>query len=259
MKAKITRGSGFGGLCRYVGRTEAQPERVGGNIDGATPAEWTAELSATRQVRDVRRPVWHCSLTLPAGEHLTAEKWERVAWDFMEQMGFATQPWVAVRHSNTDHEHIHIVASRIGLDGSLWAGKYDVHKAIQATQRLEQAHNLTRTKGLGPRERGKYRRGKGRGPAPAKPLDSGLDLHEAARTGRLDEVLPRINEHSLVLEDDDGRTVAEVAELHGHADQIPAALRAATIRDAIKTDLRRREIREKIRDDLRSQDKGRRR
>ena len=244
MKAKVGRGAGFGGLCRYVGRSEAAPERVGGNIQGSSPEEWTAELSATRQVRDVRRPVWHCSLSLPAGEHLTPEKWERVASDFMREMGFATQPWVAVRHDNTDNEHIHIMASRIGWDGSLWAGQFEAKKAIAATQRLEQQHNLRPTKGLGKRERGKYRRGKGRGPAPAAPLVSGLDLLEAARTGRLDEVLPRINEHSLVLEDDDGRTVAEVAELHGHADQIPAALRehhAATIRDAIKTDLRRQD------------------
>lgn len=241
MKAKVGRGAGFGGLCRYVGRTEAQPERVGGNIEGTTPAEWTAVLSATRDVRDVRRPVWHCSLALPAGEHLTAERWDRVAADFMAEMGFATQPWVAVRHSNTEHEHVHIIASRIGWDGALWSGKYDAHQAIEATQRLEQQHNLRRTKGLGKRERGKYRRGKGRGPAPAAPLDSGLDLHEAARTGRLDEVLPRLNEHSLALEDDDGRTVLQVAAAHGHLDQIPAALRehhAATIRSAIKTDLR---------------------
>jgi len=259
MKAKVGRGAGFGGLCRYVGRSEAAPERVGGNIDGATPAEWTAELSATRQVRDVRRPVWHCSLTLPAGEHLTAEKWDQIAWDFMEQMGLAAHPWVAVRHGNTDHEHIHIVASRIGLDGSLWAGQFEATKAIQATQRLEQTHNLTRTKGLGKRERGKYRRGKGRGPAPAKPLDSGLDLHEAARLGRLDEVLPRLNEHSLALEDDDGRTVYEVAEANGHLDQIPAEFRASTIRDAIKSDLRRQIIREGIRRDLDEPDKGRRR
>mgnify|MGYP007111985506 CR=1 FL=1 len=46
------------------------------------------------------------------------------------------------------------------------------------------------------------------------------------------------------LEDDDGRTVLQVAAAHGNLDQIPAALRAhhaAEIRDAIKTDLRRQD------------------
>ncbi|WP_373870305.1 relaxase/mobilization nuclease domain-containing protein, partial [Aeromonas caviae] len=34
--------------------------------------------------------------------------------DFMQRMGFdqTNTPWVAVRHQDTDKDHIHIVASR---------------------------------------------------------------------------------------------------------------------------------------------------
>lgn len=248
MKAKVGRGAGFGGLARYVGRAEAQPERIGGNIEGSSPEEWTAELAATRRIRDVKRPVWHCSLSLPKGEKLSAEKWDRIAADFMEQMGFATQPWVAVRHRNTEFEHIHIIASRIGLDGSLWAGQFEAKKAIAATQRIERDHNLRTTKGLGPRDRGKYRRGKGRGPARVrKPFDSGLDLFEAARTRKIRDVLPRINEHSLALTDDDGLTLWQVAQRAKCLDQIPAAV----------ADKFRESIRERIKDSSRDQERGR--
>ncbi|WP_373870513.1 relaxase/mobilization nuclease domain-containing protein, partial [Aeromonas caviae] len=36
---------------------------------------------------DIGKPVWHCSLSLPPGERLSAEKWEAVTADFMQRMG----------------------------------------------------------------------------------------------------------------------------------------------------------------------------
>jgi hypothetical protein len=55
------------------------------------------------------------------------------------RMGFtAYTPWIAVRHQDTDYDHIHIVASR-----------WEARKAIAATQELERTHGLTLTAGLG--------------------------------------------------------------------------------------------------------------
>lgn len=52
------------------------------------------------------------------------------------------------------------------------------------------------------------------------------DLHECAQLGLLDRVPQhRINSDSLVLLDDDGLTVIEVAAKYGHLGQIPAELR----------------------------------
>lgn len=48
-----------------------------------------------------------------------------------------------------------------------------------------------------------------------------FDLHTAARKGRLSEVVDRLNGYSLALKDEQDLTVYEVAEAHGHLEQIP--------------------------------------
>ncbi|EHX0051686.1 relaxase/mobilization nuclease domain-containing protein, partial [Salmonella enterica] len=45
-------------------------------------------------------------------------------------------------------EHIHIVANRIGLDGSVWHGQHSAFNTIAACERLEVKHGLTITQGL---------------------------------------------------------------------------------------------------------------
>lgn len=156
MKARVGRGRGAAGLMRYLmdEGTKAtglkRPEIVGGSLTGTRAAELTRELTAIRAVRpDIKKHLWHCSLALPSGERLTAQQWDVVAADFMHEMGFTNQhARIVIRHNDTEHDHIHIVASRIGLDGSVWLGQWEVPKAIEATQILEKRHGLTITKGL---------------------------------------------------------------------------------------------------------------
>jgi len=157
MKAKVSRGSGFRGALNYVfdlgpqATHLKQAELVGGNMAGQEPQDLVREFSVSRQLRpDITRPVWHCSLALPAGERLESAKWNEIAEAFVARMGFsAYTPWIAVRHQDTDYDHIHIVVSRISMDGKVWLGQWEAKKAIQATQELERTHGLTLTAGLG--------------------------------------------------------------------------------------------------------------
>lgn len=158
MKAKVSRGGGFRGALKYVfdvgseATNNKNAERVAGNMAGDSPRELAQEFAAVRQLRpDIEKPVWHCSLSLPAGERLSADQWQAVAGDFMQRMGFDQDatPWVAVRHQDTDKDHIHIVASRVSLEGKVWLGQWEARRAIEATQVLEKAHGLTLTAGLG--------------------------------------------------------------------------------------------------------------
>lgn len=150
MKAKISRGGGFRGVLNYV-HDKGEAETVGGNMSGKTPQELAREFGITKKLRpDCKNPVWHSSLALPEGDRLSREKWGELARDFMLEMGMNPDNFLysVARHSDTDHDHIHIVASRIGLDGNLWHGQKDVFKAIEATQKLEQRHHLTLTPGF---------------------------------------------------------------------------------------------------------------
>ena len=158
MKASVSRGGGFLGALNYVfdegpkATGDKKPERCGGNMSGTTPQALAAEFAVTRQLRpDIAKPVWHCSLALPGCDRLSSEKWSILSADFMREMGMDPDNFLydVQRHQDTDHDHIHILASRIGLDGSVWHGKFEVFKAIEATQKLEKMHGLTLTPGLG--------------------------------------------------------------------------------------------------------------
>ncbi len=150
MKAKISRGGGFRGIAEYALGGKKGGEFVAGNVDGQTPRELSAEFGLTRRLRPkTPRPVWHCSLSLPKGERLDSERWEAVVHDFLDGMLFDrdNHQFFAVRHTDTDYDHVHIIVSRIGLDAALWHGKWEARRAIDLTQKLEMQHGLTRTPG----------------------------------------------------------------------------------------------------------------
>lgn len=150
MKANVKRGGGFRGVLTYALRKDKQPEIVGGNLDGQNPRDLAQEFGVSRGLRpECGRPVWHTSLSLPAVEHLTPEQWDEAARKLLAKVGMDPDKhqFVVIRHQDADHEHVHLIASRIGLDGSLWHGQKEALAVQQATQEIEREMGLTLTKG----------------------------------------------------------------------------------------------------------------
>lgn len=183
-------------------RSRKLPEVVGGNMGYGQldPRQLSKEFGAIRALRrDIKKPVWHCSLALPAGERLSPEQWDAVARDFMQEMGFDPDrhQYIVVRHNDTDYDHVHIVSNRIAVDGKVWAGENDVFKAINATQALERRHGLVLTPGIDSEP-------------PEKRKPSKKEIQMAVRTG--DEP-PRMRLQALVEQAAKGNpTVVEFAE-----------------------------------------------
>ena len=157
MKSNINRGSGFRGVLNYLldegekSTGEKESEIIGGNMTGHNARSLTTEFSAIRKSRsDIRNPVWHCSLSLPPGERLTDTQWSQIATRFMELMKLSPtkHQYVAIRHHDCDHDHIHILSNRINLAGEVWYGRFELYTGIRATQQLEHEFGLTLTPGL---------------------------------------------------------------------------------------------------------------
>lgn len=204
MKAKVERGGGFRGVLDYaLGKDGGNAcEIIGGTMSGTDPQSLAAEFRLSREARPgVTRPVWHTSLALPPGDSLTSDKWAEVAADFMEGMGLADHQYVAIRHHDTEIDHIHLICSRIALDGTVWHGKWEARQAIQLTQELEERHGLTRTKGLDE-------------PAPAR-APSRKEIEMSVRTG---DAPPR-----LVLQQIVDAATAEAGSVFDFMDRIEAA------------------------------------
>lgn len=114
-------------------------------------SELTDEFKTVSSFRqDIKKPVFHAFLSLPKDEKLTDEQWQEIAKDYLKEMNIDIDKhqYICVRHNDTDKEHIHIVANRVGLDGSVWLGQHSAFNTIAACERLEVKHDLTITQGL---------------------------------------------------------------------------------------------------------------
>jgi hypothetical protein len=149
MIAKISVGKGLRGALNYdfSHSKDGQPRArlVAGSLNG-TPRQMAEQAAPFRALRpEIKNPIWRCSLSLPPAERQISDSdWQKIAQNFLEEMGadptkFA---WCAIRHDDRDHDHIHISLVRIQSDGQLFDRARDVPRAIAATKKLEQKHQL---------------------------------------------------------------------------------------------------------------------
>lgn len=173
---KIKRGSGFRGVLNYV---LDGGKLLGGNMSATDPLNLSREFGVTRRIRsDIEKPVWHNSLRLPKGEKISHEKWVEIADDYMQKMGFEPEHMRSyVLHDDEDGQHIHIVASRVGLDGSVYLGKNENLKSTRHIAKLEEIHGLTITPGPKVDESGKVI-------MPEKKRLKKGEIEQALRTGK---------------------------------------------------------------------------
>ncbi len=182
MKAKNTRGQDFRGVLSYVFQSSKRPLIVAGSlfrpdVHRRIVAELSAEFDSTLSLHvPIANPVWHSSLSLPPGEQIIAVLWQQLATRYMQEMGFSDRSvWIAVEHHDREHCHIHIIASRIELDGRVWHGRRDVFTSIAATQKLEREFNLTLTPELDPHPKDEEEKATRR-KRPRKPRRQELDM-----------------------------------------------------------------------------------
>jgi len=142
----VNEGRGFRGCLSYLLNKE-KGELIGGNMIGQTPQELAKEFKLSRQLNPtIQRPVFHVSISLvnrpDYRESLSDQRWNEVAQKYLERMGFDDNQYVVVRHHDSDHDHIHMVASRGRLDGkavNIWQSKHRTEKILR---QLEQEYNL---------------------------------------------------------------------------------------------------------------------
>lgn len=67
---------------------------------------------------NVKRNSVHISLNFHPSENYSTEKLLRIAGAYMEKIGFGEQPYLAYRHDDAGHPHIHLVSIKVRHDGS---------------------------------------------------------------------------------------------------------------------------------------------
>ena len=147
MIGKQIKGTGFRGCLNYVlGKKDAA--LIGGTMCGQTPEELAAEFGIARQLRpNLKVAVFHATLSVDSTEKLedseeNDQRWLAIAANYMKAMEFDNNQYAVVKHSDTEHDHIHIVASRICLDGGVVDDSWDYYKSQETIRQLEWNYNL---------------------------------------------------------------------------------------------------------------------
>ncbi len=103
-----------------------------------------------QQFNEVRRlnpkqskPVFHCTLSMAPGEQLTRPQLIQIARDCAEDFGFANNQFIVVEHKDTQHQHIHIVANRIGYTGKTNVSDSNNYKRMaEFCRKMERKYQL---------------------------------------------------------------------------------------------------------------------
>jgi Relaxase/Mobilisation nuclease domain len=146
MLVKQSKGDSFYGCVAYVlNKSGAEP--LDSNMAGQSVIALAEEFEQLDSVRSsVQRRLYHCSLSLPTGEHLDDRTWRNLAQDYLEDMGFGGHQYLVVRHTDTpSHEHVHIVANRVGSNGHVATDSWDAYRAQVVAKALEERYDLTPT------------------------------------------------------------------------------------------------------------------
>ncbi len=141
MLSKITKGKDFGAVLEYV-FSKPKTKVLAQNLKGTTNNDRLSEFTEDWQKRPrVKRPVFHASLSVEIGQKLNKTQWKKVIRAYLKEMGFANCQYVAVRHCDQPHDHVHIVANRVTRDGQLVSDSWDYLKSQAVVRRLEQKFN----------------------------------------------------------------------------------------------------------------------
>ena len=142
MIAKAVKGKGFHGALDYD-LTKEQGKILDTNMAGVSPRELAAEFGEIRRLRpNLGKAVLHVSLSAAPGEKLSDSQWRDIGQRYLSGMELDANQYVMTRHTDTEHEHIHIVASRIRFDGSVTRDSQDWRRQESVMREIERDFGL---------------------------------------------------------------------------------------------------------------------
>ena len=89
-----------------------------------------------------KKMVFHCSLNPHPDEKLSDETLTQIAKEYMEALGYGSQPYIVFKHNDITREHIHIVSLRVDSEGKKINDKFEKRRSKQITDTLERKYNL---------------------------------------------------------------------------------------------------------------------
>jgi hypothetical protein len=88
------------------------------------------------------KPVLHITLSLAPGENLGKGKLMEMCEHCAKDFGFENNQYVAISHNDTKHQHLHIIANRIGFDTRTVSDSNNYKKIAKYCRKMELKYEL---------------------------------------------------------------------------------------------------------------------
>lgn len=146
MMAKITKGSSFKGVIKYIIDEKKKSQIL--DADGlrlksissvigsfVTQAEMNGRVSKT---------VGHISLDFSAQDKdkISNRFMVNVAHDYMKQMDICNTQYILVRHFDKEHPHVHLVFNRVDYNGRIISDSNDRYRSEKICKDITHRHGL---------------------------------------------------------------------------------------------------------------------
>lgn len=146
MIAKITKGSNFAGVLRYILNPEKQTELI--DASGVRLKDMDTIIQSFERQQElnprISKPVGHISLDFSAqdSDKLTNATMVQIARDYMNRMGITDTQYIIGRHHDKDHPHIHIAYNRIDNNGNTITDRNDRFRSEKICKELTAKYGL---------------------------------------------------------------------------------------------------------------------
>jgi hypothetical protein len=105
--------------------------------------ELTSQFSEVSKLsRRVQKPVFHFTLSLAHGENLSKNQLIEIALACVEAYKVDLHQYAVVLHKDTQAQHIHIAANRVGYDGKVASDSNSYLRMANLCRELELKHDL---------------------------------------------------------------------------------------------------------------------
>ncbi len=155
MIGRITTGSDFNGLFRYLLQDDKDAQLIGGDRvllepDAQSLARQFNWIAKTRSM--TKKPVKHLSIGFAPADGIVDEETKvAIAETVVNELGYTNNQWVVIAHPRDDpghdwehqHDHIHVVINGIDFNSKRVKDSFDKTRLEKILRALEQEHGLT--------------------------------------------------------------------------------------------------------------------
>ena len=152
MMGDLKKRASFAKLVNYV--NNPKKARLIDSKDVRLDSNATIAASMQGQADDkpwhrLKNPVYHISLDFAHEDtpKLTDGLMVEIAREYMRRMGIVNTQYIVSRHTDTEHQHLHIVANRVDNNGNTISDRNDAVRNVAVCKALTRVYGLYFSKG----------------------------------------------------------------------------------------------------------------